>query len=82
MEESPGQDEVLRLVYRRSFLGTLPESRQTDLLDVAQVVEYSGGSLVYDPQLSLIVSGAFGALVYGGLCHTISLVWISGVMVV
>ena len=59
-------------MIRSSVLGALPEGRLNELLDVAQVVEYSGGSLVYDPQLSIIVSGSFGALVYDDLGHQLT----------
>jgi CRP-like cAMP-binding protein len=64
---SSKSEQIVEMAYRHSFLGTLPERRLDGLLDAAQIIEYVGGSLVYDPQLSIIVSGAFGALVYDGL---------------
>lgn len=64
--------DLSQTVIRSSVLGALPEGRLNELLDVVQVVEYSGGSLVYDPQLSIIVSGSFGALVYDDLGHQLT----------
>ncbi|MGH9072174.1 MAG: Crp/Fnr family transcriptional regulator, partial [Acidimicrobiales bacterium] len=45
-------------MLRASFLGRLPESVQSEVLEATIVVELPSGQLVYDPQLAIVATGA------------------------
>ena len=53
-------------LLQQSFLGALPEPIQSELATSARVIELPAGKLVYDPQLSIIMSGTLRAFVDDG----------------
>ena len=66
LQELRMDDHDIPKVIHQSFLGALPDPIQSDLVASARLMNLPAGKLVYDPQLSIIVSGAIRAFVDDG----------------
>jgi CRP-like cAMP-binding protein len=59
-------DRDIEDVLRQSFLGVLPEPIRCDLAGSTRVVDLPAGTLIYDPQVSIVAEGTIRAFVDDG----------------